>query len=142
MQFFSYNFSVFKCASTTRKYARIYYFEAIFQKSHLREGVAPSPTLPLSALHAPVKPSDPGAQAILNRAQEEKSLDTPGKEAGVDLGCGGGGKFYTMLPSGTLGHRDRTKLVSDWEGKGPCAIVPSTWKMAHKSLCRLIRSGP
>ena len=31
---------------------------------------------------------------------------------------------------------------SDWEGKGPCAIVPLTWKMAHKSLCRMIRNGP
>ena len=33
-------------------------------------------------------------------------------------------------------------MVSDWEGKGPCAIVPLTWKMAHKSLCRVIRNGP
>ena len=31
---------------------------------------------------------------------------------------------------------------SDWEGKGPCAIVPLTWKMAHQSLCRMIRNGP
>ena len=31
---------------------------------------------------------------------------------------------------------------SDWEGKGPCAIVPLTSKMAHKSLCRMIRNGP
>ena len=31
---------------------------------------------------------------------------------------------------------------SDLEGKGPCAIVPLTWKMAHKSLCRMIRYGP
>ena len=31
---------------------------------------------------------------------------------------------------------------SDWEGKGPCTIVPLTWKMAHKSLCRMIRNGP
>ena len=33
-------------------------------------------------------------------------------------------------------------LCSDWEGKGPCTIVPLTWKMAHKSLCRMIRNGP
>ena len=31
---------------------------------------------------------------------------------------------------------------SDSEGKGPCAIVPLTWKMAHQSLCRVIRNGP
>ena len=31
---------------------------------------------------------------------------------------------------------------SDWEGKGPCAIVPLTWKMAHNSLCIIIRNGP
>ena len=31
---------------------------------------------------------------------------------------------------------------SDWEGKGPCAIVPLTWKMAQKSLCRSIRNYP
>ena len=31
---------------------------------------------------------------------------------------------------------------SDWEGKGPCAIVPLIWKMAHQSLCRMIRNGP
>ena len=29
-----------------------------------------------------------------------------------------------------------------WEGKGPCAIVPLSWKMAHQSLCRMIRNGP
>ena len=33
-------------------------------------------------------------------------------------------------------------LLSDWEGKGPCSIVPFTWKIAHKSLCRIIRNGP
>ena len=33
-------------------------------------------------------------------------------------------------------------LISDWEGKGPCTIVPLTWKMAHQSLCRMIRNGP
>ena len=27
------------------------------------------------------------------------------------------------------------ELDSDWEGKGPCAIVPLTWEMAHQSLC-------
>ena len=32
-------------------------------------------------------------------------------------------------------------MTSDWEGKGPCAIVP-TWKMAHRSLCRMIGNGP
>ena len=31
---------------------------------------------------------------------------------------------------------------SDWEGKGPCAIVPFTWKMAHYSVCRMLRNGP
>ena len=31
---------------------------------------------------------------------------------------------------------------SDREGKGPCAIVPLTWKMANQSLCRMIRNGP
>ena len=31
---------------------------------------------------------------------------------------------------------------SDWEGNDSCAIVPLTWKMAHKSLCRMIRNGP
>ena len=30
---------------------------------------------------------------------------------------------------------------SDWECKGPCTIVPLTWKMAHKSR-RIIRNGP
>ena len=63
----------------------MHHFEAIFQKfpgggpPDLREGVTPSPTLPLSALRASVKPSalDPGAPAILNRAPAEKSLDTP-----------------------------------------------------------------
>ena len=34
------------------------------------------------------------------------------------------------------------KEISDWEGKGPCAIVPLTLKMAHKSLCRMIRNCP
>ena len=33
-------------------------------------------------------------------------------------------------------------LSSDWEGKGPCAIVPLTWKIAHQRLCRVIRKGP
>ena len=66
----------------------MHHFEAIFQKfpgggppdPHLREGVNPSPTLPLLALRASVKPSasDPGAPATVNRAPEEKSLDTPG----------------------------------------------------------------
>ena len=28
--------------------------------------------------------------------------------------------------------------LSDWEGKGPCAIVPFTWKMVHQSLCRML----
>ena len=37
---------------------------------------------------------------------------------------------------------DFAKDVCDWEGKGPCAIVPLTWKMARKSLCRMIRNGP
>ena len=35
-----------------------------------------------------------------------------------------------------------SNFVSDWEGKGPCAIVPLTWKKAHQSLCRMIRNGP
>ena len=39
-------------------------------------------------------------------------------------------------------HVSIVKVYSDWEGKGPCAIVPLTWKMAHKSLCRMIRNGP
>ena len=34
------------------------------------------------------------------------------------------------------------EVYSDWEDKGPCAIVPLTWKMAHQSLCRMIRKGP
>ena len=33
-------------------------------------------------------------------------------------------------------------LFSDWEGKGPCTIVPLTWKIAHQSLWRMIRNGP
>ena len=33
-------------------------------------------------------------------------------------------------------------IRSDWEGKGPCPIVPFTWKMAHQSLCRMIRNCP
>ena len=37
---------------------------------------------------------------------------------------------------------DRVNGFSDWEGKGPCAIVPLTWKMANQSLCRMIRNGP
>ena len=32
-------------------------------------------------------------------------------------------------------------IVSDWEDKGPCAIVPFTWKMAHQSLCRPLQNG-
>ena len=31
---------------------------------------------------------------------------------------------------------------SDWEGKGPCAIVPFTSKMANRSLWRMIANGP
>ena len=73
----------------------MHHFEAIFQKfpgggppdPHLGEGVTPSPTFPLSALRASVKPSasDPGAPATLNRAPEEKSLDTPGPRLYVVL---------------------------------------------------------
>ena len=33
-------------------------------------------------------------------------------------------------------------VIRDWEGKGPWAIVPLTWKMAHQSLWRMIRNGP
>ena len=43
----------------------------------------------------------------------------------------------TFIPYSSL-----CQLHSDWEGKGPCTIVPLTWKMAHKSLCRMIRNGP
>ena len=25
-------------------------------------------------------------------------------------------------------------MISDWEGKGPCTIVPITWKMTLESL--------
>ena len=32
--------------------------------------------------------------------------------------------------------------ASDWEGKAPCAIVPLFWKMAHQSLCRMVRNSP
>ena len=32
--------------------------------------------------------------------------------------------------------------ISNWEGMGPCAIVPLIWKMAHQSLCRMVRNGP
>ena len=35
-----------------------------------------------------------------------------------------------------------SSFCSDWGGKGPCAIVPLTWKMAHKILCRMIKNGP
>ena len=35
-----------------------------------------------------------------------------------------------------------TQLLQ-WLGRqGPYAIVPLTWKMAHESLCRMIRNGP
>ena len=34
------------------------------------------------------------------------------------------------------------KEPSDWEGKGPWAIVPLTCKMAHKSLSTMIKNGP
>ena len=30
---------------------------------------------------------------------------------------------------------------SNWEARGH-APVPLTWKMAHKSMCRMIRNGP
>ena len=33
-------------------------------------------------------------------------------------------------------------IDSDQGGKGPCAIVPLAWKIAHQSLCRIIRNGP
>ena len=41
-----------------------------------------------------------------------------------------------------LSKKKEVGNTSDWEGKRPCAIVPLTWKMAHKSLCRMIRNGP
>ena len=79
----SYRFSVLKFAFTASKCTRMDHFEAIFQNfpggdppdPHLGEGVNPSPTLPLSALRASVKPSasDLGAPALFNRAPEEKS---------------------------------------------------------------------
>ena len=33
-------------------------------------------------------------------------------------------------------------IIRDWEGKGPCAIVPLTCKMAHQSFCRMIIKWP
>ena len=33
------------------------------------------------------------------------------------------------------------RSISNWEGEGPCAIVPLTWLMAHYCLCRLLRNG-
>ena len=33
-------------------------------------------------------------------------------------------------------------VIGKATGKGPWAIVPLTWKMAYKSVCRLIRNGP
>ena len=54
--------------------------------------------------------------------------------------------FHELLPFIKKFFQDISRLCfhisSDWEGKGPCAIVPLTWKMAHKSLCRIIRNGP
>ena len=90
---FSHKIPVLKCVLSTQKCARMHHFEAIFKKipgadpppppapnPHLREGMTPSPTLPLLALRASLKPSasDPGAPAILNCAPQEKKLDTPG----------------------------------------------------------------
>ena len=46
------------------------------------------------------------------------------------------------LPRGCTSTSHSVCLFSDWEGKGPCAIVPFNLKMAHKSLCRIIRNGP
>ena len=51
------------------------------------------------------------------------------------------------LRSGSQQHRHfvgffKARPSSDWEGKGPWAIVPLTWKMAHKSQCRMIQNGP
>ena len=64
---------------------KMHHYEAIFQKisrwrlppppdPHLREGVTPSPTLPLSALRPSVKPSasDPGAPAVSIVLQRKK----------------------------------------------------------------------
>ena len=53
-----------------------------------------------------------------------------------DLSCGG--NFHDTCHIFLI----KSNGYSDWEGKGPCAIVPLTWKMAHKSLCRMIRNGP
>ena len=41
-----------------------------------------------------------------------------------------------------LHFREINTQRSDWEGKGPCAIASLTWKMAHQSLCRMIRNVP
>ena len=84
-QIFSYKFSVLNFAITASKYTRMHHFEAIFQKfpggdppdPHLWEGVTTSPTLPLSALRASVKPSASNlcAPAVFdcwrNRTQEK-----------------------------------------------------------------------
>ena len=87
VHFFHINFLYLKFAFTTSKCTRMHHFEVIFRKfpggdppdPNLREGVTPSPTLPLSALRASVKPtaSEFGAPAVFNHAPEEKQLDTP-----------------------------------------------------------------
>ena len=52
------------------------------------------------------------------------------------------GQTDTQTDGQTDAGQSDPYVPSDWEGKGPCAIVPLTWKMAHQSLCRMIRNDP
>ena len=51
------------------------------------------------------------------------------------------GQHTQTPPKTSITQRLQTDFSAS-EGKGPCAIVPLTWKMAHKSLCRMLRNGP
>ena len=119
-QFFSYKFSVLNFAITALKYTRMHHFEAIFQKfpggdppdSHLREGVTPSPTLPLLALRASVKPSASNlcAPAVFYRAPEEKKLDTPASPLEMTVWS-----LFT-ISRGILLYFPRS--IRKWDGRG------------------------
>ena len=49
---------------------------------------------------------------------------------------------YMSIVTLTFDLQNQYGSDSNWEDKVPCAIVPLTWKMAHQSLCRMIRNGP
>ena len=78
-QFFSFKFSVFEiCIYCLKMHHNAPFWNNVLKISRGRPP-GPPHTLPLSALRASVKPSASGlgAPAVLNRAPEEKKLDTP-----------------------------------------------------------------